>query len=416
MFLNFFIARKIHDNTEGKNNFSRPAALIATFGIAVGVIIMIVSISVLAGFKKEITSKVTAFSSHAQIIGLTVSESHDIQPIVASDTLINAIKSAVPQCTIQMYASKLGILKTDEDFCGAYFKGVGYDYNMDFFKSALVEGEIPIFSAKESSNKVVVSQIVAKSLNLKVGEYVYAYFLTKERMRARKFMISGIYNTNLTEYDKSIVFTALPTIQRLNNWDSTMVAGVEISTYNIEQIEKSSEALKHNIKSLQNNTGISFGAFTIRELNPQIFSWLEILDTNIIIILVLMLCVSIITVVSGLLIIMLERIRMIGILKTLGATNFSIRNIYVDFSVILTSKGLLIGNIIAIALCYLQNNYNLISLDSSVYYIETVPIDFNWLNVLLLNLFILCSALCVVVASTYLISVNKPAHNINFSL
>jgi len=413
MRFDFFIAKRIYSDLGVKGKFSRPANRIATLGVAIGTIVMLLSISILYGFKKEINSKVIAFGSHAQVLSLTIDQNYEPSPLIFDSTLVNTIKSSVPECDVYIYASKLGILKTDENFCGINFKGVGEEYNLDHFKRYLVKGEIPQFSAKESTGKILISQSTADLLDLDIGMKVYSYFLSSKTLRARKFEVAGIYNTNLTDYDKSLAFTDLHTVRRLNGWDSTMVSGCEIDFHDIKSIESCSFKLKKNI-DLLNNDSRTLGAFTSRELNPQIFSWLEILDTNIVMILILMLCVSSVTVASGLLIIMLERINMIGILKSLGICNSEVRNIFINFALIIVGKGLLIGNIIAIALCYLQKYFSIVSLDSSVYYIDSVPVELNFLSILLLDLLIVLVSLFVILGTSFLVSIGKPIRSINF--
>lgn len=414
MRFDFFIAKRIYSDLGVKGNFSRPAIRIATSGIAIGTVVMLLSITILQGFKKEISSKVLAFGAHVQVLSLNVDQNYELSPIIIDNTLVNIIKSSLPEGKIQLFASKLGILKTDKNFCGINFKGIDERYNLDYFKQSLVRGEIPQFSSNKSTNKILISQSTASMLNLDVGMNVYSYFLSSKTMRARKFEVAGIYNTNLTDYDKSLVFTDLHTIRRLNGWDSTMVSGCEIEVPNSNDIEVYSTTLKNNIDLLNKNNDKTYGVFTLKELNPQIFSWLEILDTNIIMILVLMLCVSSVTVASGLLIIMLERINMIGILKSLGAHDYDIRNIFINFAVIIVSKGLIIGNIIAITLCYIQKNFSIISLDPSVYYIDCVPVELNLFSILLLNLLIGFVSLFIILGASFLISIGKPIRSIRF--
>lgn len=414
MRFDFFIAKRIYSDIGVKVKYSRPAIRIATLGITIGTIVMLLSISILQGFKKEISSKITAFGSHAQILNLDVDEYYEPSPIILSNTLINTIKSTIPECNIYLYVSKLGILKTDENFCGINFKGVDEGYNFDYFKRSLVKGEIPQFSAKKSTNKILISQSTATMLKLDIGMKVYSYFLSSKTIRARKFEVVGIYNTNLTDYDKSLVFTDLHTIRRLNGWDSTMFSGCEIKTPDIKYIESHSTVLKRNVDLLNHNEKKELGVFTLKELNPQIFSWLEILDTNIVMILILMLCVSSVTVASSLLIIMLERINMIGILKSLGTCSSDIRNIFINFALIIVGKGLVIGNIIAIVLCYLQKHFSIMTLDPSVYYIDSVPVELNWSSILLLNLLITLVSLLIIFGASFLISISRPVQSIRF--
>jgi lipoprotein-releasing system permease protein len=408
MRFGLFIARKIYYDSDGEKKFSRPAIRIAIFGIAVGLIVMLVSLAIVLGFKKEISSKVAGFGAHAQIVNLSINENYEANPVVLSDTLLTVISVTIPNSEFQVYASKLGMLKTDSDFCGINFKGVGEKYNLDYFESCLVDGVIPSFSAAENTNNIVISLSTANMLGLKVGMPVYSYFLSSEKIRSRKFNVAGIYNTNLTDYDKSLVLTDIYTVRRLNGWDSTMVTGCEI---NIKAQNKINEYVNELSKAFRSSTFSgdekNYKAFTIKQLNPQIFSWLDILDANIVMILILMICVSSVTVASGLLIIMLERINMIGVLKALGTDNSTIRNVFINFALLVIGRGLIIGNVLAIALCYLQKYFSFIPLDSSVYYIDTVPVEFHWGYMLLINLLTIVISLIVIWGASFFISIKK---------
>ncbi len=410
----FFIAKRIYSDSDGKKNFSRPAIRIAMSGIAIGLVVMLVSLSVVLGFKEEVSSKVIGFSSHAQLLSRTIDADYEALPVIADDSLMRRIKAIDGVRSVQTQVSKLGMLKTDEDFCGISFKGVGQDYDMSFFANCLVEGEIPEFSDSESSNLLLVSETTAKTLHLAVDDKVFAYFLSSNSMRARRFTVAGIYNTNLSEYDKSLAFTDIYTMRRLNGWESDMVTSCEVRADGVAEADDMIYALARVANTTYDRNGSVYGAFTTKELNPHIFSWLDVLDTNVVMILVLMICVASVTVISGLLIVILERISMIGVLKSLGADNMRIRKIFMHFAIMLVGKGMLVGNIIGIALCLLQKYGRVIKLDASVYYIDTVPIKFNWLYVIGINALTLLISCIVIFGTSFLVSLNKPAKTLRF--
>ncbi len=410
----FFIAKRIYSDSDGKKNFSRPAIRIAMSGIAIGIVVMLVSLAVVLGFKDEVSSKVVGFSSHAQLLSRTIDSEYEVLPVIADEILIRRIEDIEGVRSVQSHVSKLGMLKTEDDFCGMTFKGVGQDYDMSFFADCLVEGEIPDFSDSESTNQLLVSETTAKTLHLGVGDKVFAYFFSSNSMRARRFTIAGIYNTNLSEYDKSLAFTDIYTMRRLNGWESDMVTACEVRTDGIAEADELIYALARVANTTYDRNGTVYGAFTTKELNPHIFSWLDVLDTNVVMILVLMICVASVTVISGLLIVILERTSMIGVLKSLGASNMKIRKIFMHFAIMLVGRGMLIGNIIGIALCLVQKYGRLIKLDASVYYIDTVPIKFNWFYVIGVNALTLFISCIVIFGTSFLVSLNKPAKTLRF--
>lgn len=409
-----FIARRIYaDKAEDGKRFSRPAIRIAMLGVAIGIAVMIVSLAVVLGFKHEVSSKVIGFSSHIQVVSLTQNQNYEMLPVLTNDTLIRKVKKVGGVTHIQKYATKLGILKTNEDFCGLTFKGVGEDYDLSFFANCLVEGEVPKFTSKESSNQLLISQKVASNLGVKVGDRIFAYFMGEESMRARRFTISGIFSTNMNDYDVNYAITDIRTVRKLNGWDDEMSSGLELKVKDFEQVDFLTHKLQFIHQNLDRN-GVTYGVFSIKDIAAHTFSWLAVLDMNVLMILILMILVSAFTVVSGLLIIMLERINMIGTLKVLGSTNKSIRRIFIHFSIMLVGKGLLFGNVAGLLLCWLQQQYKFVSLDASVYYIDSVPILFNWWLIGAVNVLTLLISAIVIWGSSHLISIGKPAATIRY--
>ena len=409
-----FIAKRIYATTDGKRQISRPAIRIALIGIMIGMAVMIVSIAVVMGFKSEVCSKVVGFGSHLQVVSVTLDQDRQLMPVLTTDSLERVVRRNPQVSHVQRYTTKMGMLKTSDDFRGIQFKGVGEEYDMSFFKQYLKDGNIPVFSSKESTNLLLVSQRIASDLHIKTGDKVYAYFVNENGMRARRFTVCGIYETHLSEYDRNTVLTDIYTIRKLNNWDDDQSSGFEIAIKQFENLDKVTEELGNKINKVYDKNGCMYGVFNIRQLAPNIFAWLGVLDMNVIMILVLMICVASFTVMSGLLIIMLERINMIGILKSLGATNFSVRKIFVNFSVMLVGRGMLWGNIIGLLICFIQSQFHVVRLDPSVYYLDAVPIKYDWLLFILVNAITLIISFVVVFGSSYLMSISKPARTMRF--
>ncbi|MBO4663063.1 MAG: ABC transporter permease [Bacteroidaceae bacterium] len=388
---------------------------IAMLGIAVGLAVMIVSLSVVLGFKREVSSKVIGFGSHIQVVSLTQTQQYEMMPVLYNDSLRKVLDMFDGIESRQTYASKLGILKTEEDFCGVTFKGVGEDYDTAFFHKYLVEGAVPEFSSKKSSNNILLSKKIASDLGLHLGDKVYAYFLDgKTGMRARRLNVYGIYETNLVEYDKVNVLTDIYTVRRLNGWEEDMVSGIEMKVNDFSRVQEKAAEMHSVIYGSRDSNGVIYGAFSIKELSPHTFSWLSVLDMNVVMILILMLFVSSFTVVSGLLIVMLERINMIGLLKALGMTNMGVRKVFFHYAVILVGKGMVLGNAFGLLICFVQQQFSVVKLDAAVYYLDSVPVYIDWLQVVFLNIMTLVVSSLVIFGSSFFIGISAPARTMKF--
>jgi len=417
MRLNHFIAHRIYKSKSVNNSFSRPAVHIATIGIAVGIIIMIISVSVVLGFKKEISNKVVGFNSHIQIQNPSQTDNIDFSPIIIDSALYHTIQQTPNLSKSQIFATKTGLIKTDNEFKGIQIKGVGEDYDLSFFNNYLIDGKIPDFSSKKSSNSILLSNAIASKLMLKVGDNIFVYFFDHDHanIRARKLCVSGIYNTHLEEFDNQICFSDLYTIRKLNGWNNNEATGLEIYLENESNIIEAMDYLIANINHNYNNNSLNTCyAYSMYELSPNIFSWLDILDTNVIMILVLMLIIGSFTIMAGLLIVMLDRIQMIGILNALGCSNRRIRKIFSNFAVLIVSKGIIIGDFIGIVLCFFQNYFSIIKLDPNTYYIDSVPISINWLYILFINIGVFTISSLVIIGSSFLMGIKEPAKNIKW--
>lgn len=414
MAFELFIAKRIYaDRSEDGERFSRPAIRIAMLGVAIGVAVMLVSLAVVLGFKHEVSSKVIGFGSHIQVLSLTQNQNYEMMPVLTNDTLIRNVKKVQGIGRIQRFATKIGILKTEENFRGLTFKGVGEDYDLTFFQHCLIDGKMPKFSSKEATNEILLSQKVAGDLGVKTGDKIFAYFMGEESMRARRFKVAGIFATNMNDYDKNYVITDIYTVRKLNNWDEEMSSGLEVTVDDFDRVDELTRKLQFIHQGTDRN-GVTYGVYCIKDIAAHTFAWLSVLDMNVVMILVLMILVSAFTVVSGLLIIMLERINMIGTLKVLGATNVSVRKIFIQFSIMLVGQGLLWGNVFGLLLCWIQQRFHLVSLDASIYYIDSVPIRFNWWLILAVNVATLLISTLVIWGSSHLISIGKPSQTIRY--
>jgi len=373
----YFISLRLRS---GKGpSFSRPIIRVSIAGIALGLAVMLISLAILQGFQKQVQDKVAGFGAHIQITGFSSNNSYEPSPVSLDDINASLLKEIEGVTHIQPFGLKAGIIKTDDQIHGVVLKGVNRDYNWLFFSDKLTAGALPEIGDSLPSNEVLISGKVAKMLGLKTGDDLRMYFIIDNSTRGRKFTISGIYETGLGEFDETYVFGDIGHIRKLNDWDNQTVSGVEIYIDSFDNLNKIAETVYHTI-------GYNLNSQTIKQLYPQIFDWIEIQDVNVIIILILMALVSGITMISTLLILILERTRDIGILKALGSSNGSIRKIFIYASVYITGYGLLWGNIIALGLILLQSKTEIIPLPEESYFVSHVPVFIGLTDVLLINL------------------------------
>lgn len=414
MNLSLFIAKRIYNDKGDKYKVSRPAIRIATIGVAIGLAVMIITVSVVIGFRHTIRDKVIGFGSHIQVKNFLTTQSTDPYPICINDSMMQKLRQIEGVRHVERFAFTQGILKTDSDFLGMTFKGVGAEYDFSFLKSNLVAGDIPQFSDKKSKYNLLISQLTADKLRLEPGDKVYAYFITGDDVRARRFTVCGIYQTNLTHFDQNVCFTDLYVAVKLNKWENGQCTGAELSINDFNKLDEVAGNVVNNINRTTDKYGNVFTSQTINETYPQIFSWLELLDINVWIILVLMVCVAGFTMISGLLIIILERTQMIGILKALGASNKTVRHTFIWFATFIIGKGLVLGNIIGLGLTILQQQCGIIRLDPSTYYVSTAPMEINIPIVIAINIATLLISIFVLIAPSHLISHIHPAKSMRY--
>jgi len=413
MNLELFIAKKIHFSKEGDKQVTPPAVRIAMIGIALGLAVMILSVAIVIGFKKEVRNKVIGFGSHIQITNLDSNISYETSPIAVNDTLLADLSKTSGISHVERFATKPGLLKTDSAFQGIVLKGIGEEYDWTFFRKNLRAGKVFTVTPDKRGTDVIISKYLADRLHLKVGDGFLTYFV-QENVRARKFTISGIYETGFLDYDKLFVLTDIKQVQRLSNWEDDQVSGLELQVNDYANLDSISEQLYFTYSEKLDRNGNTYYVRSIKDLNPMIFNWLDVLDINVVIILVLMMAVAGFTMISGLLIIILERTNMIGILKALGHDNQGIRKIFLYISFFLIGKGMVWGNVIGIGLCLIQAKFQPISLDPSIYYLDAVPVDLNILTWVLINIGTLAAAMLMMLGPSYLITKIDPAKSIRF--
>lgn len=409
----WFIASRLFRHSDDVKRVSKPAIRIATLGVAVGVAIMLLSTGVVLAFQSEIRNKVLGFGSHIQVINYDSQNSEQYKPIVFNTETFSLLDSVPGAQTISPFCIKPGMLKTDNTFRGVMFKGVGERYDYSFFRKHLVEGEITSFPDTSATGKLIISQSLSKQMSLKVGADVYAYFF-EDKVKARKFKVSAIYCTNLTDFDNKLVFTDVSTVQKLLGFDTYQYSGAEIWLNDFTQLPEASSYIINNVNRTQDPYGAYYTSMSIYEMYPQIFAWLQLLNLDVWVILILMVCVAGVTMISGLFIIILERTNFIGILKALGASNARMRHIFLYFSFFVILRGLIYGNVLAFAIIFIQQQWHLIHLDPSVYYVEAVPVTINWLYFAIINVATLLICVLALVIPSYLISNIHPAKSIRF--
>lgn len=413
MNLELFIAKRIHFSKEQGREVTPPAVRIAIIGIALGLAVMILSVAIVIGFKKEVRNKVIGFGSHVQVTNFDSNSSYETAPIAVSDTLLAELRAFPGVSHVETYATKLGILKTDTDFQGIVMKGVDADFDWSFFRKNLKEGELFTIDPEKNSTDVLISRYQSDLLSLRVGDSFLTYFV-QDDVRARKFRITGIYDTGFLDYDKLFVIADIKQVRRLNGWDGDEVSGLELLVDDYDNLDQTAEELYFALAERHDRKGNTFYTRSVKELNPMIFNWLDVLDINVVLILVLLMSVAGFTMISGLLIIILERTNMIGILKALGQNNVSIRRIFLYVSFFLIGKGMLWGNLIGITICLIQSHFHVISLDPSTYYLDAVPIDLGLSSLILLNIGTLCASMLMMLGPSFLISKINPSKSIRF--
>ncbi len=410
----FFIAKRITFDKESKQSISRPIIKICIFGISLGLAVMIISVAIVVGFRHEIRKKIIGFGSHIQIVNYDLNASFETSPISRNQHFYPSLDSIKGVKHIQVFATKPGIIKTKTDIQGAIVKGVGSDFDWSFFNENLVEGNSFTVNDSVKTNEVLISKYLSLLLKLKVGDKFIMYFIDN-RPRPRSFIVSGIYETSLEEFDRQFILADIGHIIKLNNWEEDEISGFEVLIDDYDDIDYMTYAVRNIAGSTFNENGQTLQVINIKQKYPQIFDWLNLVDKNVWIILGLMLIVAAFNMISGLLILILDRTNMIGILKAIGTKNRSIKNIFLYQSAFLMIKALFWGNIIGLGICWIQDYFKVLKLDQTSYFIDYAPINFNLFHIVILNVGTLVITMIILLLPSIIISNINPVKTIRFN-
>lgn len=414
--LAFDIAKRIHFDqgvpTEGGSAYrvSRPAVKIAIAGIAIGVAVMLITVGIVVGFKEEIRQKVIGFGGHLQVQALVNNQTYELPPICVSDSLIDVIYGIDGVQKVETFITKPSIIKSETDFLSVVVKGIPFSE------------ELGVRSEELSDRDVILSRTIADKLQLKVGDDVPFYFVQTDRdanpfalgaedtkVKVRKLHVADIYQTHFSEIDQQMVYASQDFLQQVSGWDEDMVSGLAIDIDDFDRLEERYFSLADSLIGTTDREGTPFYVQTVEQLNPIIFSWLDLLDTNVWVILILIAVVAAFTMISGLLIIILERTQMIGILKSQGLDNRRLRHVFLWIALFLTGQGMLWGNLLGLAVCFAQWKWHLVALDPKNYYLEWVPIDLSLPAILLINLGTIIITLLVLLGPSALVARISPS-------
>jgi len=409
--LEYFIAKRLIFSKDRKSSISAPIIKIAIAAIAIGMIMMIVSVATGIGLQQKIQQKVAAFNGHIVISNFDDNDSQvSLEPISIEQDFYPKFKNIAGISHIQAVASKAGIIRTTNSFEGIILKGVGKDYQWDNIKEYLTAGRLPDFSQNLNA-EVLISQFLVNRLGLKLGDKFNAFFIKEnednKRPNLRVFKIVGIYNSGFQEFDATYVIGDIRHIQRINKWEPNQIGAFEVFIDNFDELKSKGQEVYENIDSKLNTK-------TIQEKYAYIFEWLQLFDFNIIVILTVMVIVATINMVVALLVLILERTQMIGILKSVGASNWQIRKIFLYNAFYLIIKGLFWGNLIGIGLVLIQKYFGVIQLNPENYYVNEAPVYLNWMYILMLNLGTVTICLLVLLIPSYIITKISPVKAIRF--
>lgn len=411
MSIELFIAKRLYASRKGGKKISRPAITIAQWGVSIGLIVMMLSLAIVVGFKSEVRNKIIGFGGHLQITNYEAFANGDSY-ITLTDEDIAEIGKCDGIAHVQRYVQKPGLLAMGDEYEGVIVKGIGQEYDTAFFERHIVNGTLPSPTDSINGHWIVLSSLIAKKMNCTVGDKVNVYFV-QENIKARRMLVAGIYETHLQEMDNLFAITDIETTRRLNGWKSEQASGIEISVTDYEKAEETRNAIAPTIAKIADRAKERLYIQTVEEANPALFAWLGVLDQTVWVILVLVLGIAGFTMTSGLLILILEKSNLIGILKAVGAQNFSIRKVFLYYACFIIGKGMLWGNIIAILLCLLQRHTGIVALDPEMYYMNCVPIEFSWIMIPM-NVFMFVLSVAMLLVPSMLIARIEPTKAIKF--
>ena len=402
------IAIRLYFSKDGEKRTSRPAVRVALAGMIVGVLVMILTICVIVGFKQTITQKIAGFGAHIQLVSFDNNNTYDMQPIEVDDSLLCQLQSYPYVQAVAPFITKPGMLKTDSSFHGIVLKGTDY---WDFFAANIVEGTIP-----QTPQEVIISQSVLNRLDLQIGGTVNAYFVSETAdVRARRWKIVGVYQTGFEQFDQLFIIAPMETASRLQGWEEKNYSGVEILLSDVSHLDEVADEMYFEVVNKVDENGYNiYYIQTLHQQNPAVFAWLDLLDMNVIVIIILMLLVAGFNIISGLIILIMESVRLIGTLKALGADNHFVRRIFLTQAALLVGKGVVWGNIIGLAIAAIQYFWHIIPLDPITYYVSYVPITFAWGWIILLNVLTIALSMLILLLPSMIITRISPAKVMHF--
>jgi len=408
MNTSLFIAKRLYNTKENNNNYTRPIIRIAILAIALSVAVMLLSVMILSGFKNEISKKVIGFGSHIKVSKFNNNQSYENDPINFDFKMYSHIQNSSFVKNIQVFSTKAGIIKKNNEILGVVLKGVSDDFNWQFFNENLISGEV--LSINDSSgaitNNILISKSISNKMNVKVGDDLIMYFI-QQPSRVRKFLVSGVYKTGLSDFDDIMVIGDIKNIQNLNNSNYNQIGGYEIAINNFDKLEEKTKIIDDLIN-------YDLKAQSVKETNPQIFDWLALQDFNVIIIIILMLIVGSVNMITSLLIIILEKSKFIGVLKAIGASNWNIRKVFLYNSIYLILNGLFWGNTFALGFAFSQKYFNIISLDEAIYFMSFIPININLSLILMINIGTVIICYLILIIPSIIITKISPVKSIRF--
>ena len=401
------LATRIYFSQRGEERHSRPAVRVALAGIIVGVMVMIVTICIVVGFKQTVTQKVAGFGAHIQLVSFDNNNTFDLQPIEVSDSLMQRLMMFPHVRQAAPFITKPGMLKTDSAFHGIVLKGTDY---WDFFAQNMVEGELP-----QTPQQILISRQMANQMKLRTGDAVNAYFVDAEDIRVRRFTVSGLYETGFGNCDDLFILTPLETARRLQGWQLNTYSGVEILVDDLQNLNETADDIYFATVNRLDEKGFNvYYVETLIEQNPAIFAWLDLLDMNVVVIIILMLMVAGFNIVSGLVILILDGVQFIGTLKALGADNRFVQRIFLSQAALLIGKGVLWGNVLGLGLVALQYFFHWVPLDATTYFVDSVPVTFAWGWIIALNVLTVCVSMLILLLPSMIVTKISPAKVMHF--
>jgi lipoprotein-releasing system permease protein len=411
-----FIARRLYSEKESRHHLSRRIIRIALAGISLGITVMLLSVAIVTGFKKEIRDKVIGFGAHIQLVNYDSNYSYETAPVSQNQPFMHAMGSLTNIKSIHPFATKPGIIKTDEYIQGIVLKGVDSLYSWDFFSNHLTRGRLPDLKTPGRSTEVLISANLSALLLLNIDDPIFMYFINQDEQipRIRQFRVAGIYNTSLQEFDDLFVIGDIRQIQHINNWEDDLISGFEINLKDFNLLNQTESQIRERVINYNTNKGSTLRPVSIVRKYPQIFDWLSILDMNVWVILTLMVLVAGFNMISALLVLILERSSMIGILKSLGSRNNSLRKIFLFLSGFLITRGLFWGNVIGLGLLLIQKYLKVIRLDPASYYMDVVPVHLSIWHIILLNSGAILITMTMLLFPAWFVSRISPDKSIRF--